>query len=83
MWECSGALVLSYEFLFIAAGALYHYVFLLASSPTYDCTLVHMIPYFLTTYFFIMDQVYPGALTLAWFSLLSICPDGQHWICVG
>jgi hypothetical protein len=80
MWECSRALVFSYEFLFTAVGALYHYVCLLASSPTYDCTLGHMIPHFLTTYSFIMDRVYLGALTLVWFSLLSLCPDGQHWI---
>jgi hypothetical protein len=32
---------------------------------------------------FVMGQVYPGTLTPIWFSLLSLCPDGQRWICVG
>jgi hypothetical protein len=78
-----GLWFLSYEFLFTTAIT---YVIMYVCSIQVIRTIVPWytwLAHLLTTYSCIMDQVYPCILALVWFSLLSLCPDGQHWICVG
>jgi hypothetical protein len=50
---------------------------------TCDCTFVHMITPFLNHELCYYCLNLSGTLTSIWFSLLSLCQDGQHWICTG
>jgi hypothetical protein len=66
-----GTLVLSYELLFTTSRTLPSCMFVPMATPF----LNHLLLY--------RGSSYPCTLTPDWFSLLSLCPDGQRWICFG